>query len=209
MCPSFGVVVALVTQPFAGPPAVVAEWLGALGCAPELLRARLVPLLLGGPTEPEQLSCRQGGGQCCALGLIQPALRLAPVPLEQGFAGLAPLQLPAGGIVRPALEHGRWIDLTGFRKAGLHGGAVLERRRQLLQHGHGSGGRRLRQEPGGLQPFRASALGEAQQSCFGLGLLGAAPPQQPLGEAQLQFGRRGGLSQAAQGLLAATQLHQA
>ena len=47
-----------LSQAFAGPPAVVAQGLAPLGLLPELFRARLVPLLLGAPSAPEQLARR-------------------------------------------------------------------------------------------------------------------------------------------------------
>ena len=133
---------------------------------------------------------------------------MAPVPLQQGLARLAPLEFPAGWVIGPAAEHGGRIDLSRFGQSGLHGGAVLEGWRQLLEPFNRSCCRRLRQEAGGLSTVRTFALGDAQEPVFGLRLLRAVPPQQGLSQAQLQFCCGGGVPKAAQSGFAASQLRE-
>ena len=115
-----------LAQVQAGPPAVVATRREGQHLAQEAPGRGPVakpPLAVG---QPEQLAGGQGRGQLVGGQGVKDGGGLGPALLQKGLTRQLPLQLPAGRIPGPTLQHPSPGALVFEGQAGLHGGAVLQ-----------------------------------------------------------------------------------
>jgi hypothetical protein len=122
-----------------GPPAVVAARVVHQQLFPgEGGLFLLAPLLLC-VSEPEPVAGPKRRGELVGGDGVQHGDHAIPVALQQELPGHLPLQVPAGGILGPALQHGQGRPPAAVAEGEprLDGGAVLPARRELLQVGRG------------------------------------------------------------------------
>ena len=178
-------------QPQRGPPAVVALGMVLEQVAPGgpgLVALTLLPLA---EAQPETLAAHQPHRQMALDRGAQESLGPAPLTCQQGLAGPLPLQLPAGRMVGPALQHRQHGAAARAVEgaAGLNRGRVLQGCRQPGEGLQAGGPWLVAEQADGLhgQGGVGPGAGQLEQQVLAKGLLGGVAAEQALGQGQFGF----------------------